>query len=53
VHHLKNLFYLHILSRLLGLIAFLGFGSLYVLLCQTLLVEVHERKMIDPNYLTF
>jgi hypothetical protein len=28
VHHLKNLFYLHILLGLLGLVEFLGFGNL-------------------------
>jgi hypothetical protein len=45
VHLLKNLFYLRMLSRLLSLVTFLGFGKLYVLLCQTLSVEVHERKI--------
>jgi hypothetical protein len=45
VHHLKNLLYVHMLSGLLGLVAFLGFGSLYVMLCQKLFVEAHERKI--------
>jgi hypothetical protein len=45
VHHFKNAFYFHMVSTLLGLIAFLGFENLYVLLCQTLSVEVHERKI--------
>jgi hypothetical protein len=45
VHHLMNLFYFHMLSRLSGLVIFLGFGSLYVMLCQTFSTEAHERKI--------
>jgi len=45
VHHLRNLFYFCIVARLLGSVEFLGFGSLYVLLCQTLSIEAHERKI--------
>ncbi len=45
VHYFKNLFYLHILSELWGLVAFLGFENLSVLLCQTMCVETHEKKI--------
>jgi hypothetical protein len=29
----------------LGLVTLLGFGSLYVMLCQTLSIEAHESKI--------
>jgi hypothetical protein len=45
VHHLSNLFYFHMLSRLLGLVTFLGFRGMYVMLCHTFSIEVHERKI--------
>jgi hypothetical protein len=45
VHHLRNLFYFQMLPRLLGLVTLLGFGSLYVMLCQTLSIEAHESKI--------
>ncbi len=45
VHHLKNLFYFHMMSMLLGFVAFLGSGSLHAMLCETLSIEAHERKI--------
>jgi len=49
VHHLKNLFYFHMLLGLLGLVEFLGFGNLICFAKHCLLKLMRERlEWYDP-----
>jgi len=49
VHHLKNLFYFHMLLGLLGLVEFLGFGNLICFAKHCLLKFMRERlERYDP-----